>query len=637
MKITYFLMSVSTIALSIAVTCSICHADPLRLTRDINPGTGNGSSIYAFPTTDYLLFWGIDGTNGNKGNPWRSDGTTSGTALIKTIAGSSALTFPSPFSSVNGISLFNFTDGITGNQLWRTDGTAGGTFTLTSNPSNTVVSSQFPMGNTLFFVISCGTGLTCMYSTDGTAAPVAVLPGAIIDEVPHPIATLQKIVFEGNIVGGTSFGIYVSDGTNAASTEAVSTTTANNIGQFVAVNDKFFFPASDSANGNELWVSDAAIANSSDVPTLGTRLTLDINPTNPSSNPQNLTRVGDLLFFTALDPDAGRELWRSDGTTTGTFRIMDIGPEIADAKIPFIVAFKPASGPALAFFPADDGVHGLEPWVSDGTPAGTFMLKDIAAGSNASMSSGSLIQVAITANELYFSAADGGNTFDSRVWMTDGTSAGTVKTDAVVTSAAPVAAANGRVFATGTAAATGNELYQLDALSHEVLAPHGSAWCVRPEKTVLDNDTITSTFSLPAHGGITNMDFVSLDLFHTYVGDLIISLTHEETGTKVTLLNRESRVNGVAGSCGGTKGNIVDISLTDSATDAVNGSCVSQRLAFPLNAAFQPVEPLGAFKNESVKGHWTLTVTDAYAKDAGTFHQWCMGFQHDYIFADGLQ
>jgi len=34
----------------------------------------------------------------------------------------------------------------------------------------------------------------------------------------------------------------------------------------------------------------------------------------------------------------------------------------------------------LIFFRADDGINGKEPWVSDGTPEGTALLKDIRPG-----------------------------------------------------------------------------------------------------------------------------------------------------------------------------------------------------------------------------------------------------------------
>jgi len=36
----------------------------------------------------------------------------------------------------------------------------------------------------------------------------------------------------------------------------------------------------------------------------------------------------------------------------------------------------PTIGGKAVFF-ATDGVHGIEPWISDGTSTGTFMLKDV--------------------------------------------------------------------------------------------------------------------------------------------------------------------------------------------------------------------------------------------------------------------
>ncbi|MFN6496323.1 MAG: ELWxxDGT repeat protein, partial [Nostoc sp. DedQUE01] len=43
-----------------------------------------------------------------------------------------------------------------------------------------------------------------------------------------------------------------------------------------------------------------------------------------SSNPQNLTNVNGILYFSASDSSGGKELWKSDGTEDGTVRVKDI-------------------------------------------------------------------------------------------------------------------------------------------------------------------------------------------------------------------------------------------------------------------------------------------------------------------------
>ncbi|BBH39037.1 hypothetical protein myaer102_15570 [Microcystis viridis NIES-102] len=53
-------------------------------------------------------------------------------------------------------------------------------------------------------------------------------------------------------------------------------------------------------------------------------LVKDINP--GSSNPYDLTAVGNTLFFAASDGVNGRELWKSDGTAAGTVLVKDINP-----------------------------------------------------------------------------------------------------------------------------------------------------------------------------------------------------------------------------------------------------------------------------------------------------------------------
>jgi ELWxxDGT repeat protein len=118
--------------------------------------------------------------------------------------------------------------------------------------------------------------------------------------------------------------------------------------------------------GRELWV-----APPNGIPELLADIHTDTS-VNPSSTPSQLTLAGDLLYFVANDIAHGLELWRSDGTQAGTEIVRDIFPG------------RPGSDPSeltavgkLLYFVAENGMHGYELWRSDGTEAGTAMLTEI--------------------------------------------------------------------------------------------------------------------------------------------------------------------------------------------------------------------------------------------------------------------
>ena len=88
-------------------------------------------------------------------------------------------------------------------------------------------------------------------------------------------------------------------------------------------NNVLYFAAISDANGSELWKSDGTES--------GTVMVKDIFPgddgygfTN-SGHPSYLTVFNDLLYFAAIDAN-GTELWKTDGTEQGTVRVKDIYP-----------------------------------------------------------------------------------------------------------------------------------------------------------------------------------------------------------------------------------------------------------------------------------------------------------------------
>ena len=82
-----------------------------------------------------------------------------------------------------------------------------------------------------------------------------------------------------------------------------------------------------------------------------------------------------MLFFIANDGIRGEELWKSDGTAAGTVLVRDIVSGIGGSLPSNLVN---VSG--TLYFTAANSVGGRELWKSNGTAAGTVRVKDISPG-----------------------------------------------------------------------------------------------------------------------------------------------------------------------------------------------------------------------------------------------------------------
>ena len=133
-----------------------------------------------------------------------------------------------------------------------------------------------------------------------------------------------------------------------------------------------------------------------------------------------LTAVGDEVFFVASDDQHGRALWKSDGTPDGTTVVAVINPAGADLSYGVLRYERYAAVGDRFFFVADDGRHGSELWVSDGTRRGTRMVEDVHPGADSS----SISELTARGHKLFFTLAGAKAT---RLWKSDGTAAGTVR------------------------------------------------------------------------------------------------------------------------------------------------------------------------------------------------------------------
>ena len=240
---------------------------------------------------------------------------------------------------------------------------------------------------------------------------------------------MGKVVFfsANDEVHGTE--LWVTDGTEAG-TRMVKDIQPDNslpdgwkgsdVSDIAALGDgRVVFSALDGyfAGRKELWVSDGTED--------GTALLRDINP-DDSSNPIGQTALGDgrVVFAAKSGTDLGYELWITDGTAVGTQLVKDINPTNGNVFDSHIGNFMPV-GFNRVVFTANDGVHGTEFWVTDGTPEGTLLLADMSPGGTGLDSQTNVVNLSyeeLVGGRLYINVYYDGELHD---WVTDGTPDGT--------------------------------------------------------------------------------------------------------------------------------------------------------------------------------------------------------------------
>lgn len=306
---------------------------------------------------DELYFVGSDRSHGLE--LWRTDGTSAGTHMVADVNPGAGSSRPAEFVVVGDTLSFSAVDGQHDRELWRTDGTEVGTM---------LVADLNPLGN--------GIGEPGFTQT-------AVVGGILY--------------FEGND-GVTGYELWRTDGT-AEGTALVADVRpgpgASDPGELTAVGDVVYFQAFDDVHHHELWRSDGTL--------LGTSMVTELHP-DGSSSPQKLTAVDDVLFFQAYSPAVGRDLWRTDGTAAGTEPIEIVpGPGSSNPGGATWQHELVVDPDGVLYFPAGDGEAGTELWRSDGTASGTWRIADLRPGSSGSNPT----ELTLVGGDLYFSADDG--------------------------------------------------------------------------------------------------------------------------------------------------------------------------------------------------------------------------------------
>ncbi|HEY9343461.1 MAG TPA: hypothetical protein VIQ23_17905, partial [Hanamia sp.] len=385
------------------------------LLDDIIPGaTGSAPADNFAMLNGYLYFTAVTAATGRE--LWRTNGTLAGTSLVKDIfPGATGSNEPNIYylSSTGNYLLFAAMDALSnGVELWKSDGNIGNAVLVKNINSGASLSSnphdfyRFNNNVVLFVATDAARGDE-IWKSDGTNAGTTILkdinPGAdsstfiSIELAPGFLFQFPVFVsfhlFKGYGYfmandGSGNVGIWRTDGTEANTTlvkEMLNTSELSIAGFGVMLFDafnlsnKFMFPVSDAQTRFELWESDGTPAGTkvfktfpvnlnNDVPII--YLNIDFNSTT-----QTLTYplFNGKFFFSASDADSN-ELWSTDGTLAGTAIVKNINPlgnGIESENSSFLYTN------AGLFFAANDGTHGNELFKSDGTALGTSMVQDI--------------------------------------------------------------------------------------------------------------------------------------------------------------------------------------------------------------------------------------------------------------------
>ena len=429
---------------------------------------------------------------------WSTDGTSAGTKLLVDPGTGITLSNYEVGISVNALYFFEANDGIYGAELWVTDGTSGGTMMVadvTPGALGTRFEDWFAAGGRIYFTVQ-----NSIYVSDGTPSGTRQISAVAGDDISDVLLVEEFngfLVFYAE-VEGLGYQLIRTNGTNNG-TQRITDWPIREIGLIPGdgvidfngytyfsyspfpVDSSFIFKMTEDTiikvveifspdfiprlmllgvQNNRLIYSfqDDDVSVETEVYALDANdqsvLLIDNLPrideftnvvtasrlffaagnrlfrTNgtpstteeivlPASNASigDLFLAGNTIYFSYRQDDTGTELWTTDGTSAGTQLVRDIFPGADNGFVSFEGELD-----GRVLFEANDGISGSELWISDGSLTGTFMVRDIVPGSSSSSPSSDLSDNRL-GNNIFFLARDENS--DRTLWRTNGTANGT--------------------------------------------------------------------------------------------------------------------------------------------------------------------------------------------------------------------
>ena len=370
----------------VSMTLSSTDGTPsgtLLLANGLCPGSCGASAVAGIAFAGGSAFFAADAGQGFQ--LWRSDGTPGGTRAFTDVAGNAPNLDPARLAVLGGELFFAASGPTYGRELWKSNGAPGGTLLVTdvarSEPSSNPASLAAFAGQVLFTAFDGASRQ--LWRSAGTEAGTAAFtafggqtPG-IDDHDGQPfrlVAAGASMFFWRQDEFFTLYHLWRTDGT------AAGTLLLHDFAGFsdphpvppspsVPMGSRIYFSPPGGGGGTTLWSSDGTAA--------GTLPAVELP--DLSTPLESLAAAGGRLFFAAaasLSEQYASRLYASDGTPAGT-TVLPVGAFDATAAMQFT-----AVGSTVFFVLTRDPAT-RELWTTDGTPAGTAFVASLFVGAYA--------------------------------------------------------------------------------------------------------------------------------------------------------------------------------------------------------------------------------------------------------------
>ncbi|MBU6413508.1 MAG: hypothetical protein KGS45_08540 [Planctomycetes bacterium] len=375
-----------------------------------NGSTTSGTSAYMTPLGDgRVIFSGATSTMNFE--PWITDGTVNGTFELRDIWTTAQGSSPQTFVPWNDQFAFLATALGTYRELYATQGT----------PSSTIPLLAIPPGNDErnISTFTPWSGGGALIAASNTSTPFQVLnipsPGAAPEILADNFIATNLIPINNSLLATAQNGVYtdlyiLSAGNPPTFLDPINRPHSVGSNTSVEMNGWLYFTGQNESDNNLYWLW------RTDGTTTQPIVRLAVGSDTVSSI-SRMTRAGNRLYMRITTSFTGTELWTSDGTAQGTHIVTDLNPGTASGIVANDFLSVGVLGERLVFR-AVHPTQGIELFITDGTPNGTYSLGDINPGTanGSSWASGTNLQVVGTKIFVAGTSPE----FGSELWMSDG-------------------------------------------------------------------------------------------------------------------------------------------------------------------------------------------------------------------------